>query len=80
MTREEIIKIVQSNTEANWKTVNIIEAIESYKQDIRAEVIDECNRKLDELERDYKSCYGVEIIEMYAEVYEDFRTWLKKQK
>lgn len=41
MKREELIKIVQSNTEANWQTVNIIEAIESYKQDIRAEVIDE---------------------------------------
>lgn len=41
MTLEEIIKIVQSNTEASWQTANIIEAIESYEQDIRAEVAEE---------------------------------------
>lgn len=53
--------------------------LDKYDKQIKAEVIEECNRKLDELERDYKSCYGVEIVEMYAEVYEDFRTWLKEQ-
>lgn len=48
MTKEEIIKIVRSNTEASWQTVNIIEAIESYEQDIRAEVIDKCIKLIKE--------------------------------
>ena len=41
--------------------------------------IDECNKKLDELERNYQSCYGTKIIEMYADVYEDFRAWLRSK-
>ena len=46
----------------------------------RTEAIDECNKKLDELEINYESCFGTKIIEMYADVYEDFRAWLKEQK
>ena len=65
------------------KTVNIESQYKIFFADhnkqVRAEVIDECNKKLDELERKYKSCYGAEIIEMYADVYEKFRAWLKEQ-
>ena len=52
--------------------------IDLYQQG-RTEAIEECNKKLDELERNYQSCYGTKIIEMYADVYEDFRAWLKEQ-
>ena len=51
--------------------------IDLYQQG-RTEAIEECNKKLDELERNYQSCYGTKIIEMYADVYEDFRAWLKE--
>lgn len=57
----------------------IIDTTEHDKQ-IRTAFIEECNRKLDELERAYKRRYSAEIVEMFAEVYEDFRTWLKEQK
>ena len=53
--------------------------ITELKKQIRADAIEECNKKLDELERNYQSCYGTKIIEMYADVYEDFRAWLKEQ-
>ena len=53
--------------------------IDLYQQG-REDAIDECNKKLDELERNYQSCYGTKIIEMYADVYEDFRAWLKEQE
>ena len=54
--------------------------IKEHDKKIKAEVIDECNKKLDELERNYESCYGTEIIEMYADVYEEFRKWLKEKE
>ena len=54
--------------------------IKEHDKQIRANVIDEVNKKLDELKRNYRSCYGTEIIEMYADVYETFRKWLKEQK
>ena len=53
--------------------------IKEHDNQVKEEVIDEVNKKLDELERNYKSCYGSEIIEMYADVYETFREWLKEQ-
>lgn len=53
--------------------------LEEHDRQIRAEVVEECNKKLDELERKYKSCYGSEIIEMYADTYDEFRVWLKGQ-
>lgn len=53
--------------------------IKEHDKQIRAEVIDEVNKKLDELERNYRSCYGTKIIEMYADVYETFRKWLKEK-
>ena len=58
---------------------SIKDKIEEYAESQYNKAIDECNKKLDELERNYKSCYGTEIIEMYADVYEDFRAWLKEQ-
>ena len=54
--------------------------IKKHDKQIRAKVIDEINKKLDELERNYESCFGTKIIEMYADVYEDFRAWLKENK
>ena len=53
--------------------------IEHDKQ-IRAEVIEEVNKKLDELERNCESCYGSKIVEMYADTYEMFRKWLKERR
>ena len=58
---------------------SIKDKIEEYAESKYNKAIDECNKKLDELERNYKSCSGTEIIEMYAHVYEDFRAWLKEQ-
>lgn len=58
---------------------SIKDKIEEYAESQYNKAIDECNKKLDELERNYKSCYGAEIIEMNADVYEDFRAWLKEQ-
>ena len=58
---------------------SIKDKIEEYAKIQYNKAIDECNKKLDELERNYKSCFGTEIIEMYADVYEDFRAWLKEQ-
>lgn len=56
-----------------------IEELSKYAESQYKKAIDECNKKLDELERNYKSCFGTKIIEMYADVYEDFRAWLKEQ-
>ena len=56
------------------------EWFDKYDKQIRAEVIDKVNKKLDELERNYESCYGAKIIEMYADVYETFKKWLKEQE
>lgn len=56
-----------------------IEELSKYAESQYKKAIDECNKKLDELERNYKSCFGTKIIEMYAHVYEDFRAWLKEQ-
>ena len=61
-------------------TRDCLEIILDLYQQSREDAIDECNKKLDELERNYQSCYGTKIIEMYADVYEDFRAWLKEQK
>ena len=61
-------------------TKECIEMLIGLYQQGRAEAMDECNKKLDELERNYQSCYGTKIIEMYAEIYEDFRAWLKEQE
>ena len=60
-------------------TKDSLEMLLDLYQQCRTEAIDECNKKLDELERNYQSCYGTKIIEMYADVYEDFRAWLKEQ-
>ena len=60
-------------------TVRIVNVPDEMVKKIRADAIEECNKKLDELERNYQSCYGTKIIEMYADVYEDFRAWLKEQ-
>ena len=60
-------------------TKDSLEMLLDLYQQGRTEAIDECNKKLDELERNYQSCYGTKIIEMYADVYEDFRAWLKEQ-
>ena len=54
--------------------------IKEHDKQIRAEVIDEVNKKLDELERTCESCYGAKIVEMYADTYEMFRKWLKEQE
>ena len=54
--------------------------IKEHDKQIREEVIDVVNKKLDELERNYESCYGAKIVEMYADVYETFRKWLKENK
>ena len=54
--------------------------IKEHDKQIKEEVIDEVDKKLDELERNYESCHGTEIIEMYADVYNDFRAWLKENK
>ena len=54
--------------------------IKEHDKQIRAEVIEEVNKKLDELERNCESCYGAKIIEMYADTYEIFRKWLKEQE
>ena len=61
-------------------TKDNLEMLLDLYQQARTDAIDECNKKLDELERNYQSCYGTKIIEMYADVYEDFRAWLKEQK
>lgn len=53
--------------------------LDEYNYKIKEKLIEECNRKLDDLERGYKRCYGAEIIEMYADVYEEFRTWLRSR-
>ena len=57
-----------------------IEELSKYAESQYNKAIDECNKKLDELEINYESCFGTKIIEMYADVYEDFRAWLKEQK
>lgn len=62
------------------KSIDKIDAVNKGYADGYNKAIDECNKKLDELERNYQSCYGTKIIEMYADVYEDFRAWLKEQK
>ena len=54
--------------------------IKEHDNQIKAEVIEEVNKKLDELERNCESCYGAKIVEMYADIYEMFRKWLKEQK
>ena len=54
--------------------------IKEHDKQIREEVIDVVNKKLDELERNYESCYGAKIVEMYADTYEAFRKWLKENK
>ena len=54
--------------------------IKEHDKQIREEVIDDVNKKLDELERNYESCYGAKIVEMYADVYETFRKWLKEKE
>ena len=54
--------------------------IKEHDKQIRVEVIEEVNKKLDELERNCESCYGSKIVEMYADTYEMFRKWLKEQK
>ena len=61
-------------------TKDSLEMLLDLYQQGRTEAIEECNKKLDELERNYQSCYGTKIIEMYADVYEDFRAWLKEQE
>ena len=58
---------------------SIKDKIEEYAKSQYNKAIDECNKKLDELEIKYESCFGTKIIEMYADVYEDFRAWLKEQ-
>ena len=84
MTYTEFIKEIENNiAKANCNKLNIGEYEEKQKQiykQIREEVIDEVNKKLDELERNYESCYGAKIVEMYADTYETFRKWLKEQK
>ena len=57
-----------------------IEELSKYAESQYKKAIDECNKKLDELEINYESCFGTKIVEMYADVYEDFRAWLKEQK
>ena len=54
MTKEELIKIVKSNTEVSWQTTHIIEAIEEHDKQIRAEVVDKYTNKPEELIR-----YGI---------------------
>ena len=60
-------------------TKDCIEMLLDLYQQGRADAIDEVNKKLDELERNYESCYGAKIVEMYADTYETFRKWLKEQ-
>ena len=83
MTYTEFIIGVENNiAKANCNKLNMEEYEEKQKQiykQIREEVIDEVNKKLDELERNYESCYGAKIVEMYADTYETFRKWLKEQ-
>ena len=91
MTREELLyKICPTDTTYNCRNGNIYcscddcervlnEWLEEYDNQIRAEVIDEVNKKLDELERNCESCYGAKIVEMYADTYEMFRKWLEEQ-
>ena len=84
MTYTEFIIGIENNiAKANCNKLNMEEYEEKQKQiykQIRAEVIGEVNKKLDELERNYESCYGAKIVEMYADTYEAFRKWLKEQK
>ena len=54
--------------------------IKEHDNQIKAEFIEEVNKKLDELERNCESCYGAKIVEMYADTYEMFRKWLDEQK
>ena len=58
---------------------SVKDKIEEYAESQYNKAIDECNKKLDELERNYESCFGTKIIEMYADVYEDFRAWLRSK-
>ena len=58
---------------------SIKDKIEEYAKSQYNKAIDECNKKLDELEINYESCFGTKIIEMYADVYEDFRAWLRSK-
>ena len=60
-------------------TKECIEMLIDLYQQGRTDAIDECNKKLDELEINYESCFGTKIIEMYADVYEDFRAWLRSK-
>ena len=60
--------------------VKLNEWLDEYDNQIRSEVIEEVNKKLDELERNCESCYGAKIVEMYADTYEMFRKWLKEQE
>ena len=65
-----------------YREIGTVEECKNSVLDIQKaynKAIDECNKKLDELERNYKSCFGTKIIEMYADVYEDFRTWLRSK-
>lgn len=71
--------VVRIDIENMDSVKNKIEELSKYAESQYKKAIDECNKKLDELERNYKSCFGTEIIEMYANVYEDFRAWLKEQ-
>ena len=70
--------IEQYKADTNLKDT-IREIHDNVAREMYCKAIDEYNKKLDELERNYKSCYGTEIIEMYVDVYEDFRAWLKEQ-
>ena len=58
----------------------IEDKIIEHDRQIRAEVIEEVNKKLDELERNYESCYETKIVEMYADTYKMFRKWLEEQE
>ena len=92
MTREELLyKICPTVTTYDCRNGNKIcncddcvnemnVWLEEYYNQIRAEVIEEVNKKLDELERNCESCYGSKIVEMYADTYEMFRKWLKEQE
>ena len=92
MTREELLyKICPTDTTYDCRNgnkycncddcVNEMKIwLEEYDKQIKAEVIEEVNKKLDDLEINCESCYGSKIVEMYADTYEMFRKWLKEQE
>lgn len=70
MTNEEFARKIAEE----WYNTDTDESLEEFAYN---KAIDDCLKKLDELERHYTTCYGVAIIEMYADKHSDFIEWLK---